>query len=98
MIAISRTRADVLAELGRAISTVLSNQDTVTADDVRRIVTIPSTIDPRIVGVAFREAARDGLIERVGSIATSRPAGGAHLMYVWKRAKPVAGDRAKEGA
>jgi hypothetical protein len=88
MISHVTSRATVLEDAGRAILYVLRQQKTCCADDVRKIITIPENVDPRVVGVAFREAARDGLIERVGTVATTRPKGGCHLMYVWRRAKP----------
>lgn len=98
MISNSTTRATVLEDAGRAILYVLRQQDTVCADDVRRIVTIPEHIDPRVIGCAFREAARDGLIVRCGTVTTNRPKGGAHLMFVWRRAEPPLGEQEKGGA
>jgi hypothetical protein len=96
MIAFSRTSNEVLAELGRAILKVPSNQETVSAEDVTRIVTIPPGVDARTIGVAFREAARDGIIAQVATAAKTRPIGGGHLKCLWKLSEAATGDRTTE--
>lgn len=84
-------RAAVIASAQRAMLDVLRDQPTASADDIRPRVTIPDGVHPAVIGCAIAGLHRDGLIAPVATIATSRPAGHAHLMRVWRLADPVRG-------
>ena len=70
---------------------VLRVQPTASADDIRPRITIPPGVHPSVVGIAIAGLHRDGIITSVSTIATSRPAGRAHLMRVWRLADHVTG-------
>jgi hypothetical protein len=73
----------VRAALERAILTIARDRGVVCADNVRAVIPIPVSIDPRIVGRAFLALKNDGLIVEVGSRHTHRPIAHSRMLRLW---------------
>lgn len=82
-------RAAVFAAAQSEMMKAVRTLPEASAADIRPHVHIPDGVNPSIIGVAIRELKRAGLIVEVGTVATSRPAGHAHLMRLWRLADPL---------
>ena len=82
-------RRVISAEVQRTALTIVLRQGVVSADDVRRVVTIPGGIDPRIVGPAFLVLKNEGWLEEIGDHRTGRAVAHRRTVRDWR----LKGDR-----
>ena len=80
------TRAGISRDAQRALINALLLRGEATADDIRKVVTIPDGIHPSVIGTAIRELAREGVILPVSTATAQRPIAHSHLFRVWKLA------------
>jgi hypothetical protein len=84
-LAMLRDRRAIYVRRGqRALLACLLRRGTATADDVRDVVTLPEGIDPRLFGSVPGTLAQAGIIESVGFQKTSRAAGHARPVTIWR--------------
>jgi hypothetical protein len=82
-------RRAVSAQLQRTALSIVLRQGVVSADDVRKLVTIPEGIDPRIVGPAFLALKNEGWLEEIGDHRTGRAVAHRRTVRDWR----LQGDR-----
>ena len=77
-------RRSIIRECERAAVLAALDHGAVTADDVRAVVAIPPGMNPKLVGVVFRDLADAGILRRDGYRQSRRPAAHARPLSVWR--------------
>jgi hypothetical protein len=83
-------RAAVVRLLQRAAVRIALDAGTVTADDVRALLSIPADMSPKLVGCAFRDLADAHLVRRIGYRPSVRAVAHARPLSVWQLADAAA--------
>jgi len=78
------TRGAYIRKARRALLEVLLRQGKATIDDVRRIVELPGTINPKLFGPVVLGLARAGIIRGEGYQHTGRPIAHARPVTIWR--------------
>lgn len=76
-------RSELVRALQITALRVALQRGTVTADDVRGLVEIPTGTSPKVVGAAFRDLALSGILRRTGYQNSTRAKAHARPLTVW---------------
>jgi hypothetical protein len=76
-------RAALVRRCRRALLGLLLERDTATADDVRRLVPMPPSINPKLVGAAVAGLADLDLMRQTGYVLSSRPEAHRRPVGIW---------------